>query len=95
MGLIININISIVMSIMSRILYISCYLISDSNDLILQKMKLRQGIKIPESLYYPSLSVAASDISWGLGVTKVEMSVWGVDEDGASFLGFSVYLRSR
>ena len=75
MGLIININISIVMSIMSRILYISCYLISESNDLILQKMKLRQGIKVPESLYYPSLSVAASDISWGLGVTKVEMSV--------------------
>jgi len=38
-------------------------------------MKLRQGIKVSESLYYPSLSVATSDISWGLGVAKVEMSV--------------------
>lgn len=60
------------------------HVISDSNDLILQKMKLRQGIKVSESLYYPSLSVATSDISWRLGVAKVEMSVWGVDEDGAS-----------
>ena len=74
----------------SRILHISCYLISDSNDLILQKRKLRQRIKVAESLYFPPLSVATSDISWGLRVAKVEMSVWGVDEHGASFLGFSV-----
>ena len=59
----------------SRILHISCYLISDSNDLILQKRKLRQRIKVAESLYFPPLSVATSDISWGLRVAKVEMSV--------------------